>query len=65
VSSVAWASLHILYDWYAILVIAVTGIYLGEVRRRTASPPPTLILDAIANAVASIEMMVLVHLRGG
>ncbi len=64
-SAVAWASLHIQYDWYAIVVIAVMGIYLGEVRRRTASLPLTVLLHGIANAVATIEMMVLVHLRGG
>ena len=65
VSSVAWASLHLQYDWYAILLIAFLGIYLGEVRRRTGSLPLTMLLHGIANAVATIEMMVLVQLRGG
>jgi CAAX protease family protein len=65
VSSVAWALLHLQYDWYGIVQIALMGIYLGEVRRRSASLPLTILLHGIANAVATIEMMTLVHLRGG
>jgi uncharacterized protein len=65
VSSVAWASIHLQYDWYGILVIAFMGIYLGEVRRRTDSLPLTMILHGIANVVATVEMMILVDLRGG
>jgi membrane protease YdiL (CAAX protease family) len=65
VSAVAWAVLHLQYDWYAIVLIAVMGIYLGEVRRRTGSVPLTMLLHGIANAVATIEVIILVRLRGG
>ncbi len=64
VSAVAWAAIHVQYDLYSIIQIAGMGLYLGEVRRRTASVPLTVLLHGIANAVATVEMMIMVHLQG-
>jgi membrane protease YdiL (CAAX protease family) len=64
VSAVAWASIHVQYDWYSVSQVAVTGIYLGEVRRRADSLPLTVLLHGIANAVATVEVMVMVHIWG-
>ncbi len=64
ISAVLWASLHIQYDLYVIAVIALMGVYLGEVRRRTASVPLTMLLHALANAIATAETMIQVHVLG-
>ncbi|HKI20496.1 MAG TPA: type II CAAX endopeptidase family protein [Isosphaeraceae bacterium] len=61
VSSVAWALLHVQYDWYGIVSIAVIGLYLGVVRYRTASVLVTMLLHALSNAGATLEMVVQEH----
>ncbi len=63
-SSIAWASMHVQYDIYAIFHIFIMGFYLGEVRRRTNSLPLTILLHAIANIVATTEMVIVVQMRG-
>ena len=65
VTSIAWASIHLQYDLYGILQVAVIGIYLGEVRRRTGSLTLAMLLHGFANAVSTIEMIILVQSRGG
>jgi len=61
VSSVAWALLHVQYDWYGIVSIAVMGLYLGSVRYKTTSVLVTMLLHAVANAGATVEMIVQEH----
>jgi len=61
VSSVAWALLHVQYDWYGIVSITVIGLYLGAVRYKTASVLVTMLLHALANAGATLEMVVQEH----
>ncbi len=41
--------------------IAIMGVYLGEVRRRTDSVPLTIILHGLANAAVTVEAMILIH----
>jgi membrane protease YdiL (CAAX protease family) len=55
-TALAWASLHIQYDFYNIAVIFVLGILLGIVRIKTGSLWSTLIMHAFANLVALIEV---------
>jgi CAAX protease family protein len=58
ISSIAWALLHIQYDWYGIVTIILGGFYLGWVRYRTRSVPLTIALHCLANAVATLEVIV-------
>ena len=55
------ALLHVQYDWYGVVSIAVIGLYLGVVRFKTASVFVTMLLHAIANAGATLEMVVQEH----
>ena len=58
VSTIMFALIHIQYDWYGILTVAVMGLYLGFVRYRSSSLLLTMLLHAIANAVATAEVFV-------
>jgi uncharacterized protein len=58
VSSTAWALLHIQYDGYAIVTIALGGLYLGFIRYRTASVLLTILLHLVTNLVATVEVVV-------
>ena len=58
VSSVVWALLHISqYDWYAVVTILLTGLYLGYVRYRTGSVTLTILLHFLSNAIATLEVV--------
>jgi membrane protease YdiL (CAAX protease family) len=61
VSTILFAVIHVQYDWYGILAVAVMAFYLGVVRYRFASLPLTMLLHAIANAVATAEVYVQLH----
>ncbi len=61
VSSVAWALLHVQYDWYGVVSVAVIGLYLGWVRYTTASMLVTMVLHALTNAAATVETVVQEH----
>jgi membrane protease YdiL (CAAX protease family) len=55
-TALAWASLHVQYDFYNIAVIFVLGILLGIVRIKTGSLWSVLIMHAFTNMVALIEV---------
>jgi uncharacterized protein len=59
VSTVVFASLHLQYDWYGIAGVAAIGLYLGVVRYRARSLFLTMVLHAVGNTVATVEMAVL------
>jgi membrane protease YdiL (CAAX protease family) len=61
VSAIMFSVIHIQYDWYGMLTVAVMGFYLGVVRYRFSSMPLTMVLHAIANAVATAEVFVISH----
>jgi membrane protease YdiL (CAAX protease family) len=61
VSAVMFSIIHIQYDWYGILTVAVMGFYLGVARYRFASVPLCMVLHAIANAVATAEVFIISH----
>ena len=52
------ASLHVQYDWYGIVAVAAAGLYLGMVRFQSRSLLLTMLLHAIGNAVATLELVV-------
>jgi membrane protease YdiL (CAAX protease family) len=59
VSGFGWAIMHgAQYDWYAVVSIAVLGIFMGFVRLQTASLLVTTLLHAIANAAATAEVII-------
>ena len=65
VSSVGWASLHVQYDLYSVAGDRPDGALPGRGPPADRLAAADVILHGVANAVATVEMMVLVHLRGG
>jgi membrane protease YdiL (CAAX protease family) len=61
-SAVAWALMHVQYDWYGIVSVAAIGVYLGVVRYKAASVLLTMLLHAIANGFATLEIVISEHL---
>jgi uncharacterized protein len=59
VSSVAFALLHVQYDWLGIVAVLATGLYLGVVRYQSQSLLLTMLLHAVGNAFATLEIVVL------
>jgi membrane protease YdiL (CAAX protease family) len=60
-TSAAWSVLHIQYDAYGILLIFITGIFLGVVRWKTRSLPFCFLLHATMNLGASLETLYLLR----
>ncbi len=58
VSSLAWAALHIQYDWYGIATILPMGVLLAVARLRSGSLYPCMAMHALANAVAFVQVVV-------
>ena len=63
-SSIAWAAMHTQYDLYGVATVYLMGLYLGLVRHWTGSLAATMLLHALANAVAAAEVAALAG-RGG
>jgi membrane protease YdiL (CAAX protease family) len=61
VSSIVFALLHVQYDLHGMIVIAATGLYLGVVRYRAKSLTLNMLLHAVANSVATLEVAVQEH----
>jgi uncharacterized protein len=57
VSTVVFSLMHVQYDWYGILAVAATGLYLGVVRYRAGSLFLTMLLHAVGNLFATLEMI--------
>jgi membrane protease YdiL (CAAX protease family) len=56
VSALAWASIHGQYDFYGIATIFVLGVLLGAARVKTGSVVTPLLLHALANLIATLEV---------
>jgi membrane protease YdiL (CAAX protease family) len=61
VSTLLFALMHVQYDWYGVALVAVIGLYLAVVRFKAGSVPLSMLLHAVANAVASVEVAVHEH----
>jgi membrane protease YdiL (CAAX protease family) len=59
-TAAAWAIVHLQYDWFDMGSIFVLGLLLGVVRARTGSIVPGLVMHAITNLVATIQVALLV-----
>lgn len=58
-TAAVWAAIHFQYDWVGRGVIFADGIVLGLVRWRTRSVALPVLLHAIMNAVATVQMVVI------
>ena len=60
VSTVAFAALHVQYDWLGIVAVFAMGLYLGVVRYTDLSRCAlTMFLHAVGNAFATLEIVIL------
>jgi membrane protease YdiL (CAAX protease family) len=57
-TSAAWTLLHLQYDLYQMSLIFVSGLFLATVRQLTGSTLLTMLLHAINNLVATLEVIV-------
>ena len=55
-TSLAWAAVHMQYDFHGILTIFLTGLALGMIRLRTGSTTLTFWMHALLNAAATVEL---------
>lgn len=58
ISSIFWASIHVQYDIYLILIIFGMGLVFGTVRIKTGSTLLTIGLHSFVNIVAFVEVFV-------
>lgn len=58
VTSLAWAVMHIQYDWFFIGQILLLGFYLGWVRWKYESTALTMALHATVNSIALLGLAV-------
>lgn len=61
VVSVVFALLHVQYDWYDTAQVLASGLYLGLVRWKARSLPLLILLHAMQNATATLEVYVQEH----
>ena len=63
-SSLAWTSLHLQYDWFFFCEVFTIGLLLGYLRYRTNSTGLTIALHGINNLAATIQTLWLSGLWG-
>lgn len=61
ITALTWAIIHLQYDVHGILTIFIAGIFLGFARWKTNSMLLTIVLHAIMNLIATIEVIVLLN----
>ena len=54
-SSLAWTSLHLQYDWFFFGEVFCIGLLLGYFRYRTGSTWLTIVLHGLNNTAATIQ----------
>jgi beta-phosphoglucomutase len=65
VTAGVWASVHLQYDWYGMLLIFLSGLLLGYARLKTNSLYPSCLMHALMNLLATVELLVVVHAGRG
>ena len=58
ITSAIWAFIHFQYDWVGVTVIFAAGLLLGAVRHHTGSIIPCILLHALMNVIATVELLV-------
>jgi membrane protease YdiL (CAAX protease family) len=61
VTTSLWAALHLQYDWFQVLTITILGVVLSYARIRTESLGVVLLMHAINNLVAMIQVTLYVQ----
>ena len=61
ITALGWAGMHVQYDLYGVATVYLMGLYLGLIRHWTGSTLATILLHALANAVATAEAVYLVQ----
>lgn len=59
--SLVFAAIHLQYDLYGILLVFCTGLLLGYARVHTGSIYPTIVMHALMNLIATIEVVLKIH----
>jgi membrane protease YdiL (CAAX protease family) len=57
VTAIVWSALHVQYDWFFVLQVLAIGLVLGWLRWRSGSTSLTLLLHALINLAATVEVM--------
>jgi len=57
-TSLAWAPLHNQYDLYGIATVTAIGLLFGFARLKTNSVYTTIVMHALANLIAAMEVLV-------
>jgi len=55
-TSLAWAAIHLQYDLYGMATVFVAGLLLGYARLRTGSVVPGLLMHALMNLLATLQV---------
>jgi membrane protease YdiL (CAAX protease family) len=58
-SSLAWTSLHLQYDWYVFGEVFCIGLWLGYMRHRSGSTWLTIVIHGLNNFAAVVQTMYL------
>jgi hypothetical protein len=59
VSSIAWTSLHLQYDWFFFGEVFCIGLWFGYIRSRSQSTWLTIVLHALNNLAAVVQSYIL------
>lgn len=60
-TALAWAVLHVQYDWFGIVQILLIGLFFGWMRVQSGSVLLPVILHAAANIYASVQTVIKVE----
>jgi membrane protease YdiL (CAAX protease family) len=63
-TSVAWAAMHVQYDWVTLGQIFLIGLLLGWLRWASGSTLLTILLHMLANLAATIQAAIKVEWMG-
>ena len=58
ITSMAWAALHTQYDFYGMASIFLGGLLLGLARTKSKSIYPPIVMHALQNVIAMIEVVI-------
>jgi len=61
-TALVWAVIHRQYDWYGVATVFAAGLLLGFARLRTNSIYSCLLMHALMNLIATIEVIVVIRL---
>jgi membrane protease YdiL (CAAX protease family) len=63
-TALVWAVIHRQYDWYGVATVFAAGLLLGFARLRTNSIYSCLLMHALMNLIATIEVVVVIRMAG-